>query len=349
MWSLTLRDLQYRRRRFVIAVAGTSLVFAMALVMSGMSAGFRVEADRTLAAIGADAWVVPDGVAGPFTAFGTLPPSLLAEVGAMPGVRRADPIVVLRHTIETDGRHEDVNVIGHRVGGLGEPALAEGRPARRSGEAVVDRAAGIPLGGTIVVQGRAFRVVGLTEGLTYLAGIPVVAIPVEDAQALAFAGEPFATSIVTEGVPARAPEGLQVMTNAQAHDDLLRPLANGIGAIDNVRLLLWLVAATIIAAIVYLSALERVRDFAVLKAVGASTASLFGSLLAQAVLVALVSAAIAAGIGSLLAPSFPLPVEIPASAFAILPVAALVVGALASVSGLGRAMRADPARAFGGP
>ena len=47
MLRVTLRDLQWRRRRFVIAIVGTSLVFAMTLVLTGLSNGFREEANNT--------------------------------------------------------------------------------------------------------------------------------------------------------------------------------------------------------------------------------------------------------------------------------------------------------------
>ena len=42
------RDLQWRRRRFLIAVLGTALVFAMTLVLAGLSAAFVNEVDRTI-------------------------------------------------------------------------------------------------------------------------------------------------------------------------------------------------------------------------------------------------------------------------------------------------------------
>jgi hypothetical protein len=35
MWRLGLRDLQWRRRRFTVAVAATVLVFAMTLLFAG--------------------------------------------------------------------------------------------------------------------------------------------------------------------------------------------------------------------------------------------------------------------------------------------------------------------------
>ena len=58
MLRAALRDLQWRRKRFVIAMAGVALVFAMGLVMTGLAASFSMEVDRTLDAIGADTWAV---------------------------------------------------------------------------------------------------------------------------------------------------------------------------------------------------------------------------------------------------------------------------------------------------
>ncbi len=73
MWQATLRDLQWRRRRFMIAITGTALVFAMTSLLSGLSASFTLETDRTLKAIGGDVWVVKEGASGPFTAFSPVP------------------------------------------------------------------------------------------------------------------------------------------------------------------------------------------------------------------------------------------------------------------------------------
>ena len=41
VWLVGVRDLQFRRRRFMIAVLATSVVFAMTLIMAGMSNGPR--------------------------------------------------------------------------------------------------------------------------------------------------------------------------------------------------------------------------------------------------------------------------------------------------------------------
>ena len=42
------RDLQFRRRRFVSAVLGASLVFALSLTVAGLAASFDHEVDATV-------------------------------------------------------------------------------------------------------------------------------------------------------------------------------------------------------------------------------------------------------------------------------------------------------------
>lgn len=57
MLFAALRDMQWRRRRFVVAIVSTGLVFAMTLVLTGLANGFRVEAQRTVDSMGVDATV----------------------------------------------------------------------------------------------------------------------------------------------------------------------------------------------------------------------------------------------------------------------------------------------------
>ena len=117
MWQATLRDLQWRRRRFMIAITGTALVFAMSLLMSGLAASFKLETDRTLKQIGADAWIVRAGASGPFTCARAHPRHDVRAGGAAPGVTKAEPIIYLHQTIGE--KPKDINLFGVVSGGLG--------------------------------------------------------------------------------------------------------------------------------------------------------------------------------------------------------------------------------------
>jgi putative ABC transport system permease protein len=91
-----------------------------------------------------------------------------------------------------------------------------------------------------------------------------------------------------------------------------------------------------------------VRDFAVLKALGSSSAALFGSLCLQAVIVTLLAAGLGTVLSTFMTGIFSQPVTIPTSAYTTLPIVAVVVGLLSSLVALRRATGADPVAAFGG-
>jgi putative ABC transport system permease protein len=104
-----------------------------------------------------------------------------------------------------------------------------------------------------------------------------------------------------------------------------------------------------VGSVIYLSALERLRDFAVYKAIGVPTSSIAAGLGLQAIIVALAAVVVGVVLSALLGPIFPMQVIVPAYAYVLLPVIAVVFGLIASGTGLHRAVSVDPATAFGGP
>ncbi len=344
---VSLRDLQWRLRRFVIGVLATGLVFALALLISGVSGSFHNEVTRSVDALHADRWLVSDRAFGPFTSSTLIPVSEASAVAREPGVTAADPVVLLHFTV-TSPTVKDLNLIGVVPHGVGAPTVREGRSIERSGEVVADESTGIPLGANLDLGGTAFRVVGRTKGLSYYAGTPVVFLPITDAQRLIMGGQPLATAIVVRGAPTVAPPGLRLLTNAAVKSDLRRPLQQATQTIDFLRVLLWIIAAGIIGSLLYLQALERTRDFAVFKATGVSSSTLLVGIAVQAIVLAVSGAIAALVLAFLLAPVMAMNIEIPRSSYVALPIVAIVVGLVSSVFGLRRAVTVDPALAFGG-
>ncbi len=344
MILLTLRDLRFRLVRFVVVVVLGAVVFALLFVMTGLVEQFNREPFDTLDAFGASAWVLPEGVNGPFTASSTMPADTVSAVVA----DAVAPVVAARSSITKDGLAEEVVLIGHETGELGSPDTVEGRAAEATGEVALDETLGIDVGAVVNLGGVPFTVVGTTRDTTLLAGMPLVFMTTGDAQDLVFRSRDVISAVLVDGEVTSVPEGMVLASVDEIGDDTLRPLEGAIASIDLVRVLLWIVAAVIIGSVVYLSALERQRDFAVLKAIGTSNRTLLGSLAFQAVLVALAAVALAGVIQIFLVPAFPLTVRVPARAFWQLPLLAVVVALLAGAVGMRRVARADPAAAFAG-
>lgn len=331
-----------------MAVAAITMVLALTLLLSGFRDGIDVETARTVRALGGDAFVVRDGVSGPFTTLAQLDEDVAARVAEAPGVRRADPVVSVRHAIESSPV-TDVYLVGARPDGLGMPAVRTGRGARAPGEAVLDSRAGRAVGDRVRLGGRELAVVGVVRGVSVWAGVPAMFVTLADAQDLVFGGARSATTVLTSGTPTSVPDGLRVVTPGGARRDLQRPLDNAVTTIDLLRLFLWVVAAAIVGSVLYVSALERSRDFAVFKAFGTESGDLVGTLVVQAFVLSALSAGLAAGLSRVLAGLFPAVISFPARTLLLLPLVALAVGLLGSAAGARRAIAVDPAAAFGGP
>jgi putative ABC transport system permease protein len=344
---ISVRDLQFRRRRFVIAVLITALVFGIALVFDGVKRAVRNEPTRTVELFDVDGWVVAEDVSGPFTSTAVLPRTTVDQVRGIPGVRDAAPLVVARSVAHTD-EAVDVNLVGYQRGGIGTPPVDEGRAVQRSGEVVVDRSLKQDVGSRIRLGTRPFRVVGVADDLRYFFGTPAAFVSLADAQRLVFGGADLIMAVPVRGQPEQVPAGLTVLGNDAVAQDLRRVTKQGTATIEFVTLLLWLIAVGIIGSIVYLNVLERTSEFAVLKATGTPTRSIVGGLALQSAFLSTVAGALCVGVAYLVALGLPFPAEITGGAIVRTIVVAVVVGLLAASIGARRAVTTDPALAFGG-
>jgi putative ABC transport system permease protein len=349
MLFAALRDMQWRMRRLVIAVVSTGLIFAMTLVLTGLANGFRVEAQRTVDSMGVEAFVVKEGGAGPFLGATPFPQVDVARVASSPGIVAAAPLACTATTVRDGASRRNATAFGAPEHGPGMPRVSVGRAPSTPDEVAVSSTLGRHVGEDLQVGTHTLRIVGIVPNSTALAKMPNLFLTTEGLQQLAYNGQPIITSIGIIGTPRQLPNGYQTVDRAAGVNDLMRPVKVAVGSITIVAVLLWIVAVLIIGSMVYLSALERLRDFAVFKAIGVPARSILAGLALQAVVVALLAAVLGVILSRLLAPLFPMTVVVPASAYMALPVVAIVIGLLASLAGLRRAVSVDPALAFGGP
>jgi putative ABC transport system permease protein len=343
MWLLTALDIKYRAIRFAVVTFGTALVFTLLFLMTGLIEQFNQEPFLTVRQVSTDDWAVPEGSSGPFTSSQVL---RVDQVGAL-GARGS--VVVARGTTVIDDEASEGIVIGLGDETFSGLPLEAGRMPGGDLEAVVDETTGLEIGNEFQLGGSSFSVVGLTADTTLLAGQPAIFVRIFDARAVMFEGSPVTMAVLVEPGTQNDVAGTVVLTADDVAEDLLGPLESAVSSIDLIRILLWVVAAIIIGAVVYLSALERQRDFAVLLAVGGRSRQLATSLAIQAVFVALLAVATAAALQAVVTPVFPLKVRVPPASLWQLPTVAVVVALLAASAAMRRVRKTDPAAAFGGP
>jgi putative ABC transport system permease protein len=242
---------------------------------------------------------------------------------------------------------KDVNVLGVVPGGLGAPKVVRGEILHGPGEVVVDEKLGYKPGDQVRLGGHTARVVGISHDTTYYFGQPTVFVPLADVQAGYLEGQPLATAIAVQGRVGSAPPGTRVLDRAATHTDLNRPQKSSTQTVTIFNTLLWLMAAGIVATMVYLTALERSRDIAVFKAMGTSNRRLFTDMAVQGLVLALAACVVGAIVSLLLAKVMPFGVETPTTAYIELAIVGVIVGLIAAIIGLRRAVHIDPALAFG--
>jgi putative ABC transport system permease protein len=349
MLAVTFADLRFRARQFLIAVIGVGLVFAVALAVTGLADGFHSEIEGFVDSVGASSWVMSKAAEGRVTPFAAFPVSDVAAIAREPGVQKASPFIFAgSQVVRTSGSSspQTVNLVGVPPTGLGAPHVVSGHGITGPGQVVVDSKVTTTLGSTIESGGHDFTVVGLVDDATMLGGTPIVYMTVSAVDQVVVGGKPLVTAVTVQGTPAHVPAGLVVLAPSTVVTSTMSQLKSAVSSINSTRWLMWLIAAVIVAAMLYVAALERKRDFAVLKALGSSSRTLFLSLVLEAVVVTLLAAVLAEVLASLLTPTFAQPIDITPDARLVLPLVGVVVGVVASIVALRRVTGADPAAAF---
>src|SRR5258708_1918791 len=124
MLMAALRDMQWRKRRFVIAVLSTAIIFAMTLVLTRLPNAFRVEAEKTVDALGVDVFLVKEGASGPFVGATPFAPVDLGRIAALPGVTAAAPLVYAGGTVTVRGATRNADLFGAPEAGPGMPVTS---------------------------------------------------------------------------------------------------------------------------------------------------------------------------------------------------------------------------------
>ena len=202
MWRVALRDLRWRRRRFVIAVLAAPHVRHDPAEWPGSAAPAS-----TTRAGGSWPPSAPTRGWSPRGRPGRSPPrprSRPPTPTGSPGcpAARADPLVILHSTVRRPAVR-DVNVIGARPGGLGaRPARAAPWPGPVRWSPTPSWAAPWRPAGAGRASARGRRA-GQPGDLVFWDADAVLAL--EDAPAVAFGRQPLAMAVLTEGVPGAAP------------------------------------------------------------------------------------------------------------------------------------------------
>ena len=375
--NLALKDIRHGLFRFVLTCFGLGLLMTVVLSMIGIYNGLVADALAVVKAPDADVWVVEADTKGPFAEASSIPVDTRNAVARMPGVAEAGAINYQNIEAPHAGRTLRLYVVGYELGRPGGPqVIAEGRGIGASHfELVADRKTGLLPGETIRLGRDRFTVVGLVEGAMNSGGDPAVYVTLADAMALQTQLDPAAQrvqaargavsvkSASVAAVIARMAPGADVdlltatvrqwkhlaaMTQAEQEQLLL------VSVVDKARRQIGLflgillsVSAVVIALIIYTMTMEKLKQIATLKLIGAPDRTIIALIVQQALILG--AAGWGIGLVLILTVKDHFPRRVMLEPFNVVVLAGIIAAVclLASALGVRAAMKVDPATALG--
>ncbi|WP_125613006.1 ABC transporter permease [Specibacter cremeus] len=362
---LAIRDIRNARGRFALMGGVVALISLLLVLLSGLTAGLGNQSTSAIAGLGTG----PGGTGVDRIAFGVpageKPSFTNSEVTAaqveawarQPGVASAVPLGVSQTRLQSPGGTTNVAVFG--VGTAASGTQAGLTPSSvRAGTVVLGKTAAkdlaVAVGDTVTVGGTTLRVGGIVADQWY-SHTPAVWTTLPDWAKLSHAGSLATVIAVTYDAGASAAADAAdaagtVSTTRPGAFAALGGYTSEHGSLLMMQGFLYGISALVIVAFLTVWTVQRTRDIAVLKALGASGGYLLRDALVQAALVLVAGAGLGAlvGVGGGLLAATAAPFLL-TPATTLLPAAGIVLLGLAgAVLAVRNVTRIDPLIALGG-
>jgi len=318
MVSLARKNLLYDRIRFAITLAGVAFAVTLVLVQVGLFLGLLGKATVTIENSAADIWIVAKNT--PNVDFGNpFPETAFLRARGVPGVERADNAIVQFVNIQLPtGATENALVYG-----LSDPAywnlpwkVEAGRveDLNRGYNLMMDRSARLRFGGFDVgdyreVGGRRFRIIGRSAEAESFTTTPIVFMDFGNAQSLLEQLRGSTTYVLVKVAEGHDPKEVAArlrpmfpFNNVHTRDEWAAASrgywieSTGLGMSMGVTVFLGiLVGVVIVAQTLYTSAVEHIREFGTVKAIGGSNWDIYKILGEQALIAAVLGFLLGAG------------------------------------------------------
>ncbi len=371
-FTLAWRNLAQDRVRFATTLAGVAFSVVLMAIQLALLLGFTATASGLIDHADADYWIAAVGARN-VDQSGDLARSNRYRALSVPGVASAASLIVrFAPWRRPDGGTETVIVVGVDLEhpGLRPWNLVQGDPddLRRPDAIVIDtlyaEKLGIHhLGETVEIYGHRARVVGFTQGIRTFTQAPYVFASLKEAEVLTN-GEPGrATYLLVNATPGADVGAVRHALAAQFPDldtwsgtgfswqtRFYWLFSTGAGAALVLAALLGLIVGMIIVAqTLYASTMERIAEFATLRAMGAPAGYLNGIILRQGLLSAVLGFALGLSVAQTIvhaAQNSNAAMLLPLALVVGLAVATVAMCAAASLTSIRRAVTAEPALVF---
>jgi putative ABC transport system permease protein len=372
---LALRELTFARGRFALMGSVVALIAILMVLLSGLSVGLVNDGVSGLKKLPVTSFAFQQDVSAD-AAFSrsVVAVSAVDAWRRQPGVQDASPFGNTLANAKTDrGVDIDLALFGVEPGSWLAPQAVNGARLSDPGTVLLSHTAeeaGIAVGDTVTLAqvGTPLRVAGFLGGQHTFGHVEVgyVSLPTwQEIRAGVRPGEQAPDHFYDEAtaIAVRAAPGADVdlVAGDTAAGSTSLTLAQSFGAspgftaetstLDLIQTFLYAISALVVGAFFTVVTIQRRQEIAVLRAMGASTASLLRDSLAQSLILLLVSSAVGVGIGVAAGAAIagsPMPFELDVSSIIVATAVLVLLGMAGAVVAVLRITRVDPLTALGG-
>jgi len=300
------KNLVEERSRFVLSVSGLAFAVFLMLLLSGIFNAITIFSVAYFEDTSADIWVGQKGT--PATGLSSLLSTKLhPQLLQIAGVKEAHSILTFRSFVKVGDSQASVTLVGYdpNTGDGGPWKVIQGTSLLRGDQVVVDKAFsrvyGFPIGSSIDILGTNFTVVGLSDE-TNLWFSQYLFLRSDDLANVLRLRNTTSYFLVSVADPSRANDVAQKISQALdvsafTKDQVVS--ASRDAAQKNILPILFLMSAigfvvgtAVVGLTVFTLVFEKIREYAVLRAIGARNSKLYSIVIEQSLIVALTGFAV---------------------------------------------------------
>ncbi len=363
--NLALTEMRRAKLRFGLLTAAVALLVFLIVFLSSLSGALLRSLTGAIESLPADGLVYSESARANIQA-SRLDPGVTAQVAAVEGVAAVGALAVLSANATVNGAPDELQLIGVTPGSPSQPeGLRQGRMPQSPTEVAVDASeAEVAIGDVIRVNGSEVDLVVtgtllgtqfgtdtawmtsagyealLTELNPGLAAVPI--------NAVAFTVDDGADAVAVAAQVQQAVDGTQALDRDAAVASIpgVESVSQSFGLLVGIT---YVIGVVVVGFFFLILTVQKLRTFTLLRATGASTRSLAGSVTGQISAVILIASAIAVVLawGALKALSTGLPVAIDPMTTGGVVAAVLLASLGAGLLSVRRIAALDPATAAG--
>jgi len=381
MINLAAKDIQHSLSKFIITAVSVGVLLGIVVIMIGVYRGMVYDAQVFIDDVKADIWVVQQDTLGPFAQTSKIHEDLKNQISYQDGIKSAEAITFQTFQMENSYGDFKVMLVGYDPFGainvIDSAKLIEGRTLQRQHyEVVVSKKTNYKLGEYITMGRDKFKVVGITDNTVSNGGDYLIFTSLKDAQTLQFTytnerirsdenrGIKGGNPHLVNAIIAKTKDGYdpnivaknientthkKVFTNEDQRDLLLQKvIKKSSKQIGMFTVILIVVSIIIIALIIYTMTLEKIKEISILKLIGIPNFSIAKMIIQETVVLGVLAFISGNVFASLISGSFPKKILLLPSDSIGLFIVILISSIFASLFGIYKVIKTDPAQAIAG-